>query len=91
MYWFIPKVQVPFKNAAIAGIVSAILFEILKTVFGTVMSNFTSYEAIYGAFAALPIFLLWIFLSWNIILLGVEISYTLTILIPKKCLYAIHY
>jgi membrane protein len=42
------------------------------------MSNFTSYEIIYGAFAALPIFLLWIFLSWNIVLLGVEISYALT-------------
>ena len=84
MYWFIPKVQVPFKNAAIAGVVSAILFEILKAIFGSVMSNFTSYEAIYGAFAALPIFLLWIFLSWNIILLGVEISYTLTIFDTKE-------
>ena len=43
------------------------------------MTNFTSYEAVYGAFAALPVFLLWIHLSWNIILLGVEISYTLTV------------
>lgn len=42
------------------------------------MSNFTSYELIYGAFAAVPIFLLWIFLSWNIILLGVEVSFALT-------------
>lgn len=84
MYWFIPKVQVPIKNAAIAGVVAAVLFEILRTVFGTVMSNFTSYEAIYGAFAALPIFLLWIYLSWNIILLGVEISYTLTIFDNKE-------
>ncbi len=79
MYWFIPKARVPFKNAAIAGVIVAIVFELLKHIFGTVMSNFTSYEAIYGAFAALPIFLLWIFLSWNLILLGVEISYTLTI------------
>ena len=79
MYWFIPKARVPVKNAAIAGLFVAIVFELLKHVFGTVMSNFTSYEAIYGAFAAIPIFLLWIFLSWNLILLGVEISYTLTI------------
>lgn len=83
MYWFIPQVKVPFKNAAIAGVVSAVLFEILRTIFGTVMSNFTSYEAIYGAFAALPIFLLWIYLSWNIILLGVEISHTLTLFDAK--------
>ncbi len=79
MYWFIPKAKVPFKSAALAGVIVAIVFEMLKHVFGSVMTNFTSYEAIYGAFAALPIFLLWIYLSWNLILLGVEISYTLTI------------
>jgi len=79
MYWFIPKARVPIKSAAIAGVFVAIVFELMKHLFGTVMANFTSYEAIYGAFAALPIFLLWIYLSWNLILLGVEISYTLTI------------
>lgn len=79
MYWFIPKARVPVKNAAIAGVFVAIVFELMKHLFGSVMANFTSYEAIYGAFAALPIFLLWIYLSWNLILLGVEISYTLTI------------
>lgn len=79
MYWFIPKARVPFKSAVIAGVIVAIVFELLKHIFGAVMTNFTSYEAIYGAFAAIPIFLLWIFLSWNLILLGVEISYTLTI------------
>lgn len=84
MYWFIPKAQVPIKNALIAGVITAILFETLKQVFSTVMTNFTSYEAIYGAFAALPIFLLWIYLSWNLILLGVQISYTLTIFETKE-------
>ncbi len=84
MYWFIPKAKVPFKSAAIAGVIVAIVFELLKHIFGTVMTNFTSYEAIYGAFAALPIFLLWIYLSWNLILLGVEISYTLTIFDTKE-------
>jgi len=42
------------------------------------MTNYTSYQLVYGAFAAVPIFLLWIYLSWNIVLLGVEISYALT-------------
>ncbi|MDR9779064.1 YhjD/YihY/BrkB family envelope integrity protein, partial [Rhizobium hidalgonense] len=50
----------------------------LRQVFGLVMSNFTSYQLIYGAFAAVPVFLLWIYLSWNVILLGVEISYAIT-------------
>lgn len=79
LYQFIPKTKVPIKNAVIAGVVIAVLFEVLKSVFGMVMTNFTSYEAIYGAFAAIPVFLMWLYLSWNLILLGVEISYTLTI------------
>ncbi|MEG2920513.1 MAG: YihY family inner membrane protein, partial [Acinetobacter sp.] len=76
--WTIPNRSVPIKAALIAGTFSAVVFELLKHLFGFIMSNFTSYEIIYGAFAAVPIFLLWIFLSWNIVLLGVEISYALT-------------
>ena len=76
--WTIPNRSVPIKAALIAGVFSAVVFEFLKNLFGFIMSNFTSYEIIYGAFAAVPIFLLWIFLSWNIVLLGVEISYALT-------------
>lgn len=76
--WTIPNRTVPIKAALIAGLFSATVFELLKNLFGFVMTNFTSYEIVYGAFAAVPIFLLWIFLSWNIVLLGVEISYALT-------------
>ena len=76
--WTIPNRRVPIKAALIAGVFSAIVFELLKNLFGYIMSNFTSYEIVYGAFAAVPIFQLWIFLSWNIVLLGVEISYALT-------------
>ena len=78
LYWTIPNRSVPIRAAAIAGIFGAIAFELLKNLFGYVMANFTSYTIVYGAFAAIPIFLLWIFLSWNIVLLGVEISYALT-------------
>ena len=78
LYWTIPNRSVPIKAAFIAGLFGAIIFELLKNLFGFVMSNFTSYTLIYGAFAAVPIFLLWIFLSWNVVLLVVEISYALT-------------
>ncbi|MGE8683843.1 MAG: YihY family inner membrane protein [Acinetobacter sp.] len=78
LYWTIPNRSVPVKAALIAGMFSSVVFELLKNLFGFVMSNFTSYQIIYGAFAAVPIFLLWIFLSWNIVLIGVEISFALT-------------
>lgn len=78
LYWTIPNRRVPVQAAAIAGLFSAVVFELLKNLFGFVMTNFTSYTVVYGAFAAIPIFLLWIFMSWNIVLLGIEISYALT-------------
>jgi membrane protein len=78
MYWMIPNRKVPFRNALLAGCMAGILFELLKSVFGFFMTHFTSYQVVYGAFAALPVFLLWIYLSWNIVLLGVEISYAIT-------------
>lgn len=78
LYWTIPNRSVPVRAAAISGLFSAIVFELLKNLFGFIMTNFTSYTLVYGAFAAVPIFLLWIFMSWNIVLLGVEISYAIT-------------
>lgn len=78
LYWTIPNRSVPVRAAMIAAVFSAITFELLKNLFGFVMANFTSYQLVYGAFAAVPIFLLWIYLSWNVVLLGVEISYALT-------------
>lgn len=84
LYWTIPNRNVPIKSALVAGIFSATVFEALKNLFGFVMSNFTSYEIVYGAFAAVPIFLLWIYLSWNIILLGVEISFAMTAFNSEK-------
>lgn len=84
MYWFVPRCQVKFKYALIAGVVIGIIFELLKQTFGFIVQNFTSYEKVYGAFAVLPVFLMWVYLSWNVILLGVQISYCLTIFSTKE-------
>ena len=65
MYWFIPKARVPAKSAIIAGVIVAVVFELLKHVFGTVMTNFTSYEAIYGALPRL------LFFCYGFICLGI--------------------
>lgn len=77
IYWAVPNVKVPLKHAAIGGAVVSILFQIGQQVFTEASTFFPSYQLIYGAFAAVPLFLLWLFLSWSVILLGSEIVFLL--------------
>ena len=72
-----PNTKVKFKNALIAGIVAGLAYQIFQMVYISGQLWITKYNAIYGSFAALPLLLLWLQLSWNIILLGVELSYSL--------------
>lgn len=77
IYWAVPNVKVPLKHAAIGGIVVSLLFQIGQQIFTEASTFFPSYQLIYGAFAAVPLFLLWLFLSWSVILLGSEIVFLL--------------
>ncbi|EPJ49250.1 MAG: putative ribonuclease [Osedax symbiont Rs2] len=79
LYSAVPNCRVPFKNALIGAIVVALLFEIAKRSFAFFAVQFPSYELIYGAFAAVPLFLAWIFITWIIILLGAELTRLLTV------------
>lgn len=72
IYLTVPNSLVPFKHAAIGGVLVAIAFEIAKYSFADIMAS-SSFEVIYGTFAAVPLFLLWIYLSWTIVLIGAEI------------------
>jgi membrane protein len=72
MYVAVPNCAVSFKHALVGGIIVAMAFEMAKYVFGFVMSR-SSFELIYGAFAAVPLFLLWVYISWTIILMGAEL------------------
>lgn len=65
----VPNCRVPIRDAFIGGVVTAICFEALKAVFAAIVAN-SSIKLIYGAFAAVPLFLLWINLLWTIILSG---------------------
>ena len=69
LYMAVPNCAVPFRHAFIGGIVVAIAFAIARTLFTAVIAN-SSYALVYGAFAAVPIFLLWLYITWTIILLG---------------------
>lgn len=72
-YIAVPNCRVPIKAGFGAGFFAAVLFSVAKNGFTFFVANFSSYQLVYGAFAAFPLFLLWVYLSWMIILLGVEV------------------
>ena len=69
LYAAVPNCRVNNRHALVAGILTAIVFNLARMLFGAAIAN-TSYAAIYGAFAAFPLLLLWIYVSWNIVLGG---------------------
>ena len=79
LYMAVPNCRVPWRAGLISGFVAACLFELAKRGFGVFVTSFSSYELVYGAFAAFPVFLLWVYLSWLIILFGVELSRSLVL------------
>ena len=70
LYVVVPNREIPIRNAFVGAVVGAVLFEAAKSGFAYYVVNFRSYEVIYGALATIPIFLIWIYVSWLVILLG---------------------
>jgi membrane protein len=75
IYIVIPNTKVKFVPALISGIIAGTMFQMLQWGYVNFQSLLSSYGAIYGTFAALPLFMMWLELSWLIVLLGAEISY----------------
>ena len=73
LYSAVPNRKVPIKHALTGAVVVALLVETAKAGFALFITLSPSYQVIYGAFAAVPLFLLWIYLSWIMVLLGAVI------------------
>jgi membrane protein len=73
MYVAVPNCQVPLRHGVIAAAVVAVGFELVKHLFGSVMAM-TDFAVIYGTYAAVPLFLIWLYVSWTIVLFGAELN-----------------
>lgn len=87
MYLFIPNVRVRVRPRIIAGIFAGIAFQCWQWIYIRFQVEIASYGAIYGTFAALPLFLVWLQVSWLIVLAGAELASHIeneTVFLPKR-------
>ncbi len=77
MYMVLPNTSVPIRYAIIGGLVAGALFEASKLGFTFYITDVANYEKVYGALSTLPIFLIWLYLCWVIVLLGSEVAFCL--------------
>ena len=77
LYVAVPNARVAAWDALWAGAFAALGFSLMQKCFGFYLASFPSFTLVYGAFATLPIFLLWLYLSWAMVLLGALVAATL--------------
>lgn len=77
LYMAVPNARVALGDALWAGLFAALGFMLMQKAFGVYLARFPSFTLVYGAFATVPIFLLWLYLSWAMVLLGALVAATL--------------
>lgn len=77
LYMFMPNTRVRAVPALVAGFVTGIMWKVLGKLFGVFVTGSASYAAIYSAFAALVLFIIWLYVGWLIVLAGASICYYL--------------
>lgn len=77
IYALIPNYAVRWREAAVGAVVAALLVEALKIGFAIYIAYFSTYRAVYGALAAIPIFLLWMYVAWGAVLFGAVVAASL--------------
>lgn len=74
LYLVVPNRHVRIRHALIGGFIAGILFELMKRGLALYVAHFPTYTVVYGAFAVIPIFLLWLYFSWVVVMLGASIT-----------------
>ncbi len=75
VFVFMPNRKIDVKAGIVAGIVTAVIYQWVQMAYISLQLGASSYNAVYGSFAALPLFLIWLQLAWLVVLLGCEVSY----------------
>ena len=75
LFIVMPNTRVRFRSAVVAGIVSGTILQMLQWLYFDLQFGISKYNTIYGSFAAIPLFIIWMQLSWIIVLLGAELSF----------------
>jgi membrane protein len=78
LFRVVPNRYVPIRHAVIGGLIAAAAFESMNRAFAFYIAHFTAYKLVYGAFASVPIFLLWVYFSWITVLFGAIITASLS-------------
>jgi membrane protein len=82
IYAVLPPRSVPLAAAAVGGLVAALVFEGAKRGFVLYVTEMPTYQHVYGAVAIVPLFLLWVFVSWLVVLFGAAVTATLAEGVP---------
>ncbi len=77
-YMLIPHRTVPLRFALVGGVLATVLFELAKRGFAAYLQGMATYQQLYGALAVVPIFMLWLYLSWVVVLLGASVAASLS-------------
>lgn len=74
MYYFVPSERVKPLTALVGALCAAVLIEINKLGFALYVSSVDTYQVLYGTLAAIPLFLIWVYLTWSIVLFGASLT-----------------
>jgi membrane protein len=74
-YWLIPNTRVKFQAALLGGLVAGSLWKLAGWLFALFMAGSAQYHAVYSSFAILALFMIWLYVSWLIVLVGVQVSF----------------